>query len=72
MVEVSVEVTVNGVPLLLSIRAGSIRRAVDIAAARYSRGEVRVVFPIHPASFFSGGPGFRVERIALESAEVAA
>jgi len=72
MIEVPVEVTVNGVPLRLSVRAGSIRRALDIVAARYSRGEFRVMFPISPDHFFSGELGSRAERIALESPEMAA
>jgi len=72
MIEVPVEVSVNGAPLRLSVRAGSIRRAVDIVAARYPRGDIRVAFPISPESFFSGDPGSRAERIALESPEMAA
>jgi hypothetical protein len=72
MVEVSVEVSVNGAPLRLSVRAANIRRAMEMVEARYSPGDIRVVFPIQPDSFFSGAPGSRAERIALESSEVAA
>ncbi len=72
MIEVPVQVSTNGVPLRLSVRAGSIRRAIEIVQARYPRGDIRVVFPIRPESFFSGKPGFRSERLALESSEVAA
>jgi len=71
MIEVPVEVSAGGVPLRLSVRAGSISRAMDLVAARYPRCDVRVLFPISPEAFFSGEFGSRVERIALESPEAA-
>jgi len=71
MIEVSMEVSAGGVPLRLSVRAGSISRAMDLVAARYPRCDVRVVFPIRPEAFFSGEFGSSVERIALESPEAA-
>lgn len=72
MIEVCVEVSVNGVPLRLSVRAASIRRAIEVVQARYSYGDIRVVFPIQPDSFFSKKAGFRAERMALECMGVAA
>ncbi len=68
MIEICVEVIgIGGAPLRLSVRAGSISRAVDLVAARYPRHDIRVVFPIPPDAFFPGEFGSRVERIALES-----
>lgn len=72
MIEVCVEVSVNGVPLRLSVRARSIQRAIEMVEARYPRGGIRVVFPIRAESFFSAKPGFRAERMALECSGVAA
>lgn len=71
MVEVPVEVSVEGTSLRLSVRAGSIRRAMDVVAARYPRGDIRVMFPIRPEAFFAPGRSSGVERIALESPEAA-
>jgi len=72
MIEVCVEVGVNGASLRLSVRAGSIRRAIEIVQARYPRGDIRVVFPIQPESYFSTRAGSLTERMALESTGVAA
>lgn len=72
MIEVPVEVRFDGVALRLSVRAASIRRALDVVSARYPRGDAKVVFPLRPETFFPNDSGLRVERIALESPEEAA
>ena len=53
----------------VSVRAQSIRRAVEIAAARYPGADVRVSFPIDAETFFAGEPGSRAARLGRERSE---
>ncbi len=53
----------------VSVQAQSIRRAVEIAAARYPGADVRVSFPIDAETFFTGEPGSRAARLGRERSE---
>jgi hypothetical protein len=53
----------------VSVEAQSIRRAVEIAAARYPGADVRVSFPIDAETFFAGEPGSRAARLGRERSE---
>jgi hypothetical protein len=53
----------------VSVQAQSIRRAVEIAAARYPGADVRVSFPIDAETFFAGEPGSRAARLGRERSE---
>jgi hypothetical protein len=50
----------------VSVQAQSIRRAVSIAAARYSGADVQVSFPIDAEAFFVEEPGSRAARLGRE------
>jgi hypothetical protein len=56
MVKVSVEVRSGTARFRVSVRAESIRKALDMVRARYPSGEAGVVFPIEPEGFFVDGP----------------
>jgi hypothetical protein len=45
----------------VSVQAQCIRRAVEIAAARYPGADVRVSFPIDAEAYFVEEPGARAE-----------
>ena len=51
------------------VQARSIRRAVEIAKARYPGADVRVNFPIDAEAFFVEEPGSRVARLGREQPE---
>lgn len=52
MVRVSMEVRQGSVSFTVSVQAESIQRARAVAGSCYPGGDVRVVFPIEPESFF--------------------
>ncbi len=53
MVQVQLEVRTGAARFRVSARARSIRRAVSLAGARYPGGEVRLVLPVEPETFFA-------------------
>jgi hypothetical protein len=48
MIKVQLEVRSGSARFRVSARAGSMRRAVSLAGARYPRGEVRMLPPVEP------------------------
>jgi hypothetical protein len=59
MVRVSIRIREVASCFDVSVQAQSIRRAVEIAAARYPGADVRVTFPIDAEVFFAEEPGSR-------------
>jgi hypothetical protein len=59
MVKVSVRVCSGATNLEVTVRAESIRRAVNLVAGRYPNGDVQVKFPIDPEGFFVEDPTAR-------------
>jgi hypothetical protein len=64
MIEVSIEVREGNAPFRVAVRAESISQAVSNVKERHPGGDVRVVFPIDPESFFPGGGRPRPLRVA--------
>jgi hypothetical protein len=57
MLKVQLEVRTGSARFRVSARAGSVRRALSLAGARYPRGEVRLVLPVEePEAAFAGVP----------------
>jgi len=56
MVRISVEVRSGTARFRVGVQAQSIRKALSMVAGRYSRGVVKVAFPIEPDEFFVRGP----------------
>jgi hypothetical protein len=56
MVKVSVEVRSGTARFRVSVQAESIRKALGMVKARYPSGEVGVVLPVEPKSFFVDAP----------------
>ena len=57
MIRVSVEVNGRGSFFKAAVWAESVERAVEVARTHYPGGEVRVLFPINPETFFAqAGP----------------
>jgi len=69
MVRVSIRIREGASCFDVSVQAQSIRRAVDIAAARYPAADVQVSFPIDAETFFVEEPGSRAERLRREQPE---
>jgi hypothetical protein len=58
MIQVQFEVRAGATRFRVSARAASIHRAVSVARARYTGGEVRLVLPAELVAFFDrAGPG---------------
>ena len=53
VIRVSVAVSSGAVPFRVEVRAASIEEAVRLAAVSYPGGELKVLFPIDPESFFA-------------------
>jgi hypothetical protein len=53
----------------VSVQAQSIRRAVEIAAARYPGADLRVSFPIDAEAYFVEKPGARPARLGCGEPE---
>jgi hypothetical protein len=52
MVRVSIEVHDGAARFGVAVQAENIQRALNLAAARYPHGRVRIRFPIDPEGFF--------------------
>ena len=52
MFQVLLEVYSGALPFIVSVRAESLLRAVDVTKDSYPGSDVRVVFPIDPEEFF--------------------
>jgi hypothetical protein len=50
-------------------QARSVREAANVAAAAYPNADVRVRFPIDPATFFLKDPAARAEIVGVERPE---
>jgi hypothetical protein len=73
MVKVSMEVRSGAARFDVGVQAESIQRAVSFVEERYSKGSVKVMFPIEPESFFVKDPAAQTGIVGLESpARVAA
>jgi hypothetical protein len=59
MVKVSMEVRSGAAHFDVAVQAESIQRAVSFGKERYSKGSVKVKFPIEPESFFLEDPTAR-------------
>jgi hypothetical protein len=55
MIQVVLEICTGAASFRVTARARSILRAVRVAGARYPNGEVRLVLPVEPETFFVGG-----------------
>jgi hypothetical protein len=55
MIQVVLEICTGAASFRVTVRARSILRAVRVAGARYPNGEVRLVVPVEPETFFVGG-----------------
>jgi len=53
MIQVVLEIRTGAARFRVSARAASIQRAVSIAGARYPGGEVRLILPVEPETFFA-------------------
>jgi hypothetical protein len=59
MVKVSIEVHSGAARFDVAVRAESIQQAVSFVKQRYSKGSVKVRFPIEPEGFFVEDPTAR-------------
>jgi hypothetical protein len=66
MVNVSIEVRSGAARFDVAVQAGSIKQAVSFVEERYSKGSVKVKFPIEPESFFVDDRLPRTGIVALE------
>jgi hypothetical protein len=56
MVKISIEVRSGTAHFDVGVQAESIQRAMSLVQERYSKGSVKVRFPIEPESFFVDDP----------------
>lgn len=69
MIRVLLEAS-NGISrLMIAVRAESVRRAVEMAREQYSDGDVDLVLPIDPDTFFVKGPASEVELVEIVTPE---
>ena len=66
MVKVSMEVRSGAAHFNVAVQAESIQRAVSFVEERYSKGSVKVKFPIEHESFFVEDPTARTGIVGLE------
>ena len=66
MVRVSIVVHDGAARFGVAVQAENIQRALNLAAARYPRGRVRIRFPIDPEGFFVEDPTARAGVISFE------
>ena len=66
MVRVSIEVYDGAARFGVAVQAENIQRALNLAAARYPHGRVRVKFPIDPEGFFVEESTARAGVVSLE------
>jgi hypothetical protein len=69
MVRVSIQIREGASSFDVSVQAQSIRRAVEIAAARYPGADLRVSFPIDAEAYFVEEPGSRAARLGRDRPE---
>lgn len=72
MISVSIRIREGASSFDVSVRAQSIRRAMDIAEALYPGADAQVTFPIDAEAFFVEEPGARAERLTREQPDVMA
>jgi hypothetical protein len=73
MVKVSIEVRSGAAHFDVGVQAESIQRALSFVQERYSKGSVKVKFPIEPECFFVEAPTATRGIVSLEDrARVAA
>jgi hypothetical protein len=66
MVRVSIEVYDGAARFGVAVQAENLQRALNLAAARYPYGRVRLRFPIDPESFFVEDSTARAGVVSLE------
>jgi hypothetical protein len=66
MVRVSIRIREGASRFDVSVQAQSIRRAVEIAAARYPNADVWVSFPVDGGAFFVEEPASRAAQLSRE------
>jgi hypothetical protein len=66
MVKVSMEVRSGAARFDVAVQAESIKQAVRFVQEHYSKGRVKVKFPIEPESFFVEDPTARSGIVGLE------
>jgi hypothetical protein len=66
MVRVSIEVHDGAARFGVAVQAENIQRALNLAAARYPHGGVRIRFPIDPEGFFVEESTARAGVVGLE------
>jgi hypothetical protein len=66
MVKISIEVRSGAARFDVAVRAENTQRAVSLVQDRYSRGSLKVRFPIGPESFFVKDPKSRREIVGVE------
>ena len=59
MVKISIEVRSGAARFDVTVQAETIQRALSFVQERYSRGSVKVRFPIAPESYFVEDPAAR-------------
>ena len=69
MIQVQLEVRSGATRFRVSARAASIQRAVSVAGARYPGGEVRLVLPVEPETFFAGAGHDEAESVGVQMPE---
>jgi hypothetical protein len=69
MVRFSIQIREGASSFDVSVQAQSIRRAVEIAAARYPGADLRVSFPIDAEAYFVEELGSRAARLGRERPE---
>ena len=72
MIQVLLEVRAGAARFRVSARATSIQRAVSLTGARYPGGEVRLVLPVEPETFFVEHAACEAESLAVQMPESAA
>lgn len=69
MIRVLVEASDSVGRFVVEVRAGSVCRALELAEEHCSQGEVSLLFPIDPDSFFVKEPVSRAELIEVVTHE---
>jgi hypothetical protein len=66
MVKISIEIRSGAAHFDVGVQVESIQRAVSFVQERYSKGTVRVRFPIEPESYFVDDPAARRRIVGQE------
>ena len=69
MIRVLVEARDSVSRYVVEVRAGSVCRALELAGEHCSQGEVNLLFPIDPESFFVKDPFSRAELVEIVARE---